>query len=142
METTADKCKSEKYCIGIDAGSVSLNAVVINDIREVVFESPYIRHFGRLNEEVYALICKLFSKFDVPDIAYIGFTGIHGQALGEKLGAFYEFETISQVLGVLTLLPEVRSIISMGGQDSALFQIGHGSDGWELQHFSTNGPSV
>jgi len=140
MDATANKCNPEKYCIGVDAGSVSLNAVVINDSREVVFESPYVRHFGRLNEEVYKLIYKLFSKFDASDIESIGFTGIHGQALGEKLGVFYEFETISQVLGVLALIPEVRSIISMGGQDSALFQIGHGSDGWELQHFSTNGP--
>ena len=113
METTDNKSKPEKYYIGIDAGSVSLNSVVINSSREVVFESGYKRHFGRLDEEMYKLVRMLFRKFGESDIRSVSFTGVHGQTFGQELGTLYEFETISQVLGVLAVLPNVKSIITM-----------------------------
>jgi len=56
------------------------------------------------------------------------------------MGAFYEFDTISQVLGSMFIRPDVRSIISMGGQDTALLQIGHDNGDWEIEFFNTNGP--
>jgi activator of 2-hydroxyglutaryl-CoA dehydratase len=46
----------EKYYIGVDAGSVSVNGIVINQAREIVYEAPYIRHMGRVEEEVFALV--------------------------------------------------------------------------------------
>ena len=140
MITDHQNRNKDNYYVGIDAGSVSLNAVVINSNKELVFESDYKRHFGRLNQEVYALVDRLFNRFGESNIRAVGFTGVHGQVLSETLGVLFEFETISQVLGVLAVLPKVKTIISMGGQDSSLFQIKHGANGWELVHFNTNGP--
>ncbi|MBW2047246.1 MAG: CoA activase [Deltaproteobacteria bacterium] len=135
---------SERLHIGIDAGSVSLNCIVINTRKEILFEAPYARHMGRVNQGVLALIRGLYERFGQERIASISFTGNHGKKLSEKLGAFYEFETISQVVGAIFIRPDVRSIISMGGQDTALFQIAHPAGGdrssWELEHFNTNGP--
>ena len=126
--------------VGIDAGSVSLNAIVINPAKEIIHVSPYRRHFGRVQEETYALLRELFETYGNPGIDSISFTGTHGNNLSKKLGVFYEFETISQVHGVVHLLPEVKTIISMGGQDSALFLIKHAVNGWELENFAVNGP--
>jgi predicted CoA-substrate-specific enzyme activase len=135
-----EKIISTNYTVGVDVGSVSLNCIVVNRSKEVVFEFPYKRHFGKIDEEIQDLAERLFEKFGQSNIRSISFTGNHGQKLAEKLGAFYEFETISQVLGVLHVAPEARSIICMGGQDTALFQIRHDDGGWELESFNANGP--
>lgn len=50
------------YYVGIDAGSVSLNCIVINDKREIVYESPYERHLGKVEEGVLALIQGLYER--------------------------------------------------------------------------------
>jgi len=131
---------AENYYVGIDAGSVSVNAIVINGGREIIYEAPYRRHMGRVEEEVLSLIRELYGRLGDDRIAAVAFTGNHGQKISERIGAFFEFETISQVLGVLSLRPDTRSIISMGGQDTALFQIGNSGEGWELEYFNTNGP--
>ncbi len=131
---------SAEYYVGIDAGSVSVNCIVIGTDKRVVYESPYKRHFGKLDENILNLVKDLYRKFGKNNIRSISFTGSQGKKLSEKLESFYEFETISHVLGVLYIIPDARSIISMGGQDTALFQIGHQQNGWELEGFSTNGP--
>jgi predicted CoA-substrate-specific enzyme activase len=131
---------AENYYIGVDAGSVSVNGMVIDRERKIVYEAPYKRHMGRVEEEVLALIRDLYNRLGEDRVIAVAFTGNHGQKISERIGAFFEFETISQVVGVLSLKPDTRTIISMGGQDTALFQIGHGRGGWELEHFNTNGP--
>jgi len=137
MTETEEK---DAYIVGIDAGSVSLNALVIDTDKAIVYEFPYRRHFGKVEEETLLLIRHLFDRFGEESIRSIAFTGNHGKTLSEKLGLFYEFETISQVLGALYLKPDTKTIISMGGQDTALFQIKHHDGGWDLDHFATNGP--
>ena len=131
---------SDKYFVGIDAGSVSLNSVVINQAKEIIYESPYKRHLGKVEEEVLKLIHELYEKLGSEKLKAFAFTGNHGQKISRQVGGFYEFETISQVLGALHVEPNVRTIISMGGQDTAIFQINHDDDGWELDYFNANGP--
>jgi predicted CoA-substrate-specific enzyme activase len=134
------KLQSDKYYVGIDAGSVSLNCIVINDNKEIVLEVPYKRHFGKVEEEIQIILKELSEKFGKDTLHSISFTGNHGKKLSEKLGTFYEFETIAQVLGVLFVTPNTKTIISMGGQDTALFQIKHCNSEWELEYFNMNGP--
>jgi len=126
--------------VGVDAGSVSLNCVVLDEEKNLVYEAPYKRHLGKVEEEALTLLEEILERFGADAIRSISFTGNHGKKLSEKVGAFYEFETISQVLGSLYVKPDVRTIISMGGQDTALFQIRHYDGGWDLEHFATNGP--
>ena len=134
----------EIFFAGIDVGSVSLNGVVINGDREIVYEAPYERHLGKVNERVLALIEDFHRRFGEAALRSVAFTGNHGKKLSERLNTPYEFETISQVSGTLFVQPDVRTIISMGGQETALFQINHPSPGrgsdWELAYFNTNGP--
>ena len=138
---------SDRFYVGIDAGSVSLNCMVINNRREIIFEAPYKRHLGKVDEGVLSLMQGLYRRFGEDNIRSVSFTGSHGKKLSERLGVFYEFETISQVLGAVFIRPDVKTIISMGGQDTALLQINHfvaqdpkGQGGWELEYFNTNGP--
>ncbi len=139
--------ESERFHVGIDAGSVSVNCIVINEKKEIVYEAPYSRHFGRVDEQVLALMEDLYRRFGEENILTLSFTGNHGKSLSERLHVFYEFDTISQVLGAIFITPGVRTIISMGGQDTALFQISYdspstdaGRNAWTLEYFNTNGP--
>ena len=131
------------YDVGIDVGSVSINCVVIDEQQRVLMETPYLRHFGLFFEETLRLLHDLTGDLAPGgdgDIRSISFTGVNGQLLAEMLGAPYEVETISQILGVVHLAPGVRSIISIGGQDASLFQLAHENGQWQLEAFNMNGP--
>jgi predicted CoA-substrate-specific enzyme activase len=137
----------DQFYVGIDAGSVSLNCIVISDKKEILYELPYQRHIGKVEEGILALLSGLYKKFGEAGICSVSFTGSHGKKFSEKLEVFYEFETISQVVGAVFINPDVKTIISMGGQDTALLQINHyhaadqqGGTEWELEYFNTNGP--
>jgi len=132
---------------GIDAGSVAVKGIVIDQAGEIVHACPYARHFGRVEEKIQELIAQLYADIGPESFRSISFTGNHARKLAEDLDAFYEFENITQVLGALHVEPKARSIISMGGQDTALFEIGHeagaskaGEGEWELAYFNSNGP--
>jgi len=147
MSETRGGEAARKVYIGIDAGSVSLNGVVIDQEGKILYESPYLRHLGRVEEEVVALTRDLYRRFGDMEVEAFALTGNHGKKISERVGGFYEFETITQVLGALHLRPDARTVISMGGQDTALFQVRHlqggatdASVGWELEYFNTNGP--
>ena len=140
MNPLSEKDISNSYYVGIDAGSVSINSVVIDSSGSIVYESPYHRHFGKVEDSVHALLTDEFDKFGEDSIEAVAFTGNHGEQISARLNGFYEFETICQVKGALFIEPDVRSIISMGGQDTALFQIGRNNGAWDLEYFNTNGP--
>ena len=130
----------ENYYIGIDAGSVSVNAVVINDRGKLVFEYPYKRHFGGVETSALEIVDELSRRFALEKVKALAFTGNHGSIISDRIGGFYEFESIAQILGSVFLQPDVRTIISMGGQDIALYILNHHGGAWELVDFNTNGP--
>lgn len=130
----------EDYYIGIDAGSVSVNAVVISNKGDIIYEYPYKRHFGGVETSVFEVVSELYNRLDIENIKAIAFTGNHGRIISEKLGGFYEFESIAQILGAAFMQPDVQSIISMGGQDTALYILNHHGSTWQLDDFNTNTP--
>ncbi len=129
-----------RYDVGIDIGSVSINCIVLAPEGKISFEYPYKRHFGKVLEETIALIKDLYERYGKQNINSVSFTGNHGKVISEKIGGIYEFDTISQVLGSIHVAPDVRTIISMGGQDIALFQLEDEGGTWELEYFNMNGP--
>lgn len=131
------------YDIGIDVGSVSINCAIIDDSKRVIYEAPYLRHFGLVYEETHRLLKKILDPafLDPPGpIRSVSFTGVHGQLIAEILSSPYEVETIAQVLGVTHIVPGTHTIISIGGQDAALFQLTYEGSQWQLEAFNMNGP--
>ncbi|MCE5335412.1 MAG: acyl-CoA dehydratase activase [Desulfobacteraceae bacterium] len=131
------------YDVGVDIGSVSINAVVVDEKQQVVFETPYLRHFGLVYEETYKLLLDTMPRIlagNSGTVRSVSFTGVHGEPLAERLSAPYEVETIAQVLGAMHVVPGVRTIISVGGQDAAVFQLAYSNGDWHLESFNMNGP--
>ncbi len=130
-----------KYDIGIDIGSVSINCAVLDEQGQVVFEAPYKRHFGLIVEETRNTLNDIFNQYGQKLVKSVSFTGSQGQAMSTLLDAPFEVETIAQVLGATRAMPGLRSIIAIGGQDAALFQLDYNSQGdWYLEAFNLNSP--
>ncbi len=128
------------YTAGIDIGSVSINCVVVDQEGKLVFEAPYQRHFGRFLPQTLETIQLIYQRFSEEHIGTVAFTGNHGKIIASRLGSLYEYESITQVLGVLDRVPNASAIISMGGQDAALYLLAHKDGQWYLQSFAMNGP--
>jgi predicted CoA-substrate-specific enzyme activase len=125
---------------GIDIGSVSVNAVILNDHGEIVYELPYRRHFGRFIPETLDILREIEMRFAPGGLRRLVVTGNHGKIIAERMGASYEFESITQLLGVLHLVPDAATVIAMGGQDAALFRVSQQNGQWQLKSFAMNGP--
>ena len=128
------------YTVGIDVGSVSINCIVLNQDKHVVCEFPYRRHFGRTVSHVLELFSSLYEQFPPQQIRAVAMTGNHGKILAERLGIPYEYDSVTQILGVLHLVPDAATIITMGGQDAALYCLSRNNGTWSLQSFAMNGP--
>ncbi len=130
------------YDVGVDIGSVSINCVVLDENGKIVLETPYLRHFGLIYEETHQLLESVLGKIRAESgiVRSVIFTGVHGELLAEKLSAPFEVETIAQVLGAIHVVPGVRTIISVGGQDAAVFQLAYSGEEWHLESFNMNGP--
>ena len=89
---------SKRLYVGIDVGSVSLNGVIIDQDKTIIYESPYRRHFGKVEQETISLIQRLLREGGDGEIMAVAFTGNHGKKISESFGCSYEFETISQVI--------------------------------------------
>jgi len=128
------------YTVGIDVGSVSINCIVLDDDRGIVYEFPYRRHFGRVVPKVIEVFIELYQRFPPEAIGTVAMTGNHGKILAQRLGIPYEYDSVTQVLGVLHLIPDAASIITMGGQDAALYRLSRSNGRWYLKSFAMNGP--
>ena len=125
------------YDVGVDVGSVSINCAILDESGEVVLETPYLRHFGLIREETHKLlenITRRIQEVNSSTLRSVTFTGVHGEPLAQRLSAPFEVETIAQVLGSIHVVPGVRSIIKVGGQDASVFQLAYNGDAgaWSL----------
>jgi predicted CoA-substrate-specific enzyme activase len=128
------------YTVGIDVGSVSINCIVLDQDKQVVCEFPYRRHFGRTVPCVLELFSSLYEQFPPERIRAVAMTGNHGKIIAERLGIPYEYDSVTQILGVLHLVPDAATVITMGGQDAALYRLSRNNGTWSLQSFAMNGP--
>lgn len=132
--------QAANYAVGVDAGSVSVNCVVLDAAGRLVHEEPYRRHFGRPAGAAAAALAAVLDRFGTAALASVTFTGSNGQALAARLGVPWEPETVAQILGAAHVVPGVRTIIAIGGQDAALFALEWEGERWRLEHFAMNGP--
>ncbi|MGL5311645.1 MAG: acyl-CoA dehydratase activase-related protein [Peptostreptococcaceae bacterium] len=111
--------------IGIDIGSTTVKAVVLND--DVVVYKEYKRHFSDIKKavkEVLANICKDFDKSK----ASIVITGSGGIDIAKKLGVKFVQEVISSTKAIEHYYPETDVVIELGGEDAKITYLSGGMD--------------
>jgi len=105
--------------VGLDIGSVSVNAVLMDDAQNVV-EDHYRRTRGQPVEVTLAVLEDILSRTAAQQIKSVVVTGSGGKLLSSLLGCECINEIVAQGKATATLYPHVRSVIEMGGEDSKL----------------------
>ncbi|MFA5183708.1 MAG: BadF/BadG/BcrA/BcrD ATPase family protein, partial [Syntrophales bacterium] len=109
----------DKFDVGLDVGSVSVNLVVMNSQGEVVKEE-YRRHLGAPSRIALSLLESLAPEFSPEQCRLVAFTGLGGKRLAEILGGQFVNEVIAQGRGTHHFAPQARTIIDMGGEDAKM----------------------
>ena len=107
------------YRIGLDVGSISVNAVLIGP-DDSVLEDHYVRTHGQPVESVLVVLKDIFSRTGPERVVSMVFTGSGGKLLSSIFDVGSVNEIVAQGAGTTHLCPEVRTVIEMGGEDSKL----------------------
>jgi predicted CoA-substrate-specific enzyme activase len=108
--------------VGIDIGSVTTKAVVINEREEILAFSQIPTSYDRQKSgaEALSLVLEKIQKSE-KDIKYIVSTGYGRRAFTSADKVLPEI--ICHASGTKFLFPAVRTIIDIGGQDSKVMQL-------------------
>ncbi len=131
--------EAREFIVGIDVGSVSAKIVALSRTLDIV-EEHYIRTYGRPFETVQAFLRAYTARIPRNRIQGVVFTGTAGAMIAQRTGSRSENEIIAQARAVAYLVPQVRTVIEMGGQDSKLIVLQPDSRGTtaRITDFSMN----
>ena len=111
----------EKLYIGMDVGSTTVKAVVVDPITDEIVWQDYQRHDTKQPEKTLELLQNIEEECQLPVDQYrIFITGSGGNALAPRLGAKFVQEVNAVSLAVEKLYPEAGSVIELGGQDAKI----------------------
>lgn len=117
----------EGYYLGIDIGSTSTNLVLLNQDEEVV-DFQYLRTKGDPKSAVRQGFEKLTDKFGSDlQIKAVATTGSGRHYMGKLIGADrVQDEITAQATAAVRFMPEVDTVMEIGGQDSKYIHIADG----------------
>lgn len=115
------------FYLGVDVGSVSTNLVIINENDEVV-ENIYLRTSGQPINALRKGIELLAKKFESDIIiSGVGATGSGRQLANVIIGAdIVKNEITTHAVAAQKLVPNVKTILEIGGQDSKIILLRKG----------------
>jgi predicted CoA-substrate-specific enzyme activase len=113
--------KYEKLYVGLDVGSTTVKAVVIDPIEDEILWSDYQRHDTKQPEKCLEFLKRIGDEFPIEDEKVrIFITGSGGSGIAPKIGAKFVQEVNAVSLAVEKLYPEAGSVIELGGQDAKI----------------------
>ncbi len=117
--------------IGLDVGSTTVKAVVIDPVSDEILWDDYQRHETRQPEKVLELLEAIEAAFpEVPTCAIRLFmTGSGGSAILRHIGGKFVQEVNAVSLAVEKLYPQVGSVVELGGQDAKIIIFKEMEDG-------------
>ncbi|MCF6462614.1 acyl-CoA dehydratase activase [Clostridium sp. Cult1] len=113
----------DKYYMGIDVGSVSTNIILMDENKNVYYKK-YMRTQGKPIEILKLGIGEIEDELGKIDIVGVGVTGSGRYLANIIVGAdIVKNEITAHAVAGLNFIPEVRTIIEIGGQDSKIILI-------------------
>ena len=111
----------QQLLVGLDVGSTTVKAVVIDAATDAILWQDYQRHETRQPEKVLEFLHRMEAEAGVtPKNTRAFVTGSGGGPLAEMIGAKFVQEVHAVALAVEKLHPEVYSVIELGGQDAKI----------------------
>jgi activator of 2-hydroxyglutaryl-CoA dehydratase/predicted nucleotide-binding protein (sugar kinase/HSP70/actin superfamily) len=123
-ESSAEKVhpRTEPIAIGIDVGSTTVKAVVVDPVSKEILWSDYQRHQTKQAEFVLSFLERIttaFANVAASDIRTF-ITGSGGAPVAPHVGSKFVQEVNAVTLAVETLHPDVGSVCELGGQDAKI----------------------
>src|ERR1700744_10958 len=111
----------EKFLVGLDVGSTTVKAIVVDAATDTTIWQDYQRHETRQPEKVLEFLRRMESEAGIsPADTRIFVTGSGGGTIAEMIGAKFVQEVHAVSLAVEKMHPEVYSVIELGGQDAKI----------------------
>ena len=122
MTTTLERKISQQLVLGLDVGSTTVKAVVIDPSTKEILWSDYQRHHTKQPEKCLELLTAIQAAFPThaPSQFRIFATGSGSGPLCAPLGAKFVQEVNAVTLAVEERHPDVLSVIELGGQDAKI----------------------
>jgi Activator of 2-hydroxyglutaryl-CoA dehydratase (HSP70-class ATPase domain) len=118
-----NKIMSEKKIkIGIDAGSTTLKAIVLDENDTIIYKS-YRRHKANINPVFIRELEKIKSKF-LSSNFQITITGSAGMGIAERCEIPFIQEVVAAVELVQRNFPDAHTLIDLGGEDAKMVFFG------------------
>ena len=117
-----DRVTGDHIVLGVDVGSTTVKAVVVDPHSRAIVWSEYRRHETRLADTLLALLVDIGDAFaDIPlDHVRVFVTGSGAGPLCEPLGAKFVQEVNAVTMAVDALHPDAGSVVELGGQDAKI----------------------
>ena len=110
-----------RYGVGLDVGSTTVKAVVIDAETDCILWHDYQRHDTRQPEKLLEFLHCMEAEIGIaPGNCRMFITGSGGNALSALIGAKFVQEVNAVALAVEKLHPEVNSVVELGGQDAKI----------------------
>jgi len=112
---------TDAFIIGLDVGSTTVKAVVLEPGSREILWADYQFHETRQPEKVLELLKAIEGQFPLPSNKFRIFaTGSGGAAIAPYVGARFVQEVNAVSLAAEALQPDVGSVIELGGQDAKI----------------------
>jgi predicted CoA-substrate-specific enzyme activase len=121
-----NKKSINQYNLGLDIGSISVNAILIDESKKVI-ENRYEYCYGKPFDVLLRILDEIVITYGLDSIRTVAFTGTGGKQAAQLAGGVFVNEIIAQSTSVSELYPHIRTIIEMGGEDSKLIFMENGS---------------
>jgi predicted CoA-substrate-specific enzyme activase len=110
-----------KFLVGLDVGSTTVKAVVVDAATDEVLWQDYQRHETKQPEKTLEFLKRMEADLGIDTRNTRMFlTGSGGSGICEQVGAKFVQEVTAVSLAVEKLHPEVYSVIELGGQDAKI----------------------
>ena len=110
-----------RFLVGLDVGSTTVKAVVVDAASDKVLWQDYQRHETKQPEKTLEFLKRMESEVGIDRRNTRMFiTGSGGGPIADQLGAKFVQEVTAVSLAVERLHPEVYSVIELGGQDAKI----------------------
>lgn len=106
------------YNIGIDVGSTTLKAVVLDRANEIVYKT-YRRHKADIQGTLLDELSKMKELFS-NSVFKICMTGSAGMGIAERLGIDFVQEVVASVKLAQKKFPEIKTLFDLGGEDAKM----------------------
>src|SRR5215813_6042663 len=110
-----------RFFVGLDVGSTTVKAVVVDAASDQVLWQDYQRHETKQPEKTLEFLKRMEAEAGIDRHNTRMFvTGSGGGAIADQVGAKFVQEVTAVSLAVEKLHPEVYSVIELGGQDAKI----------------------